>query len=75
MSKDAIDDLMEKGEKSECVASIVTGGAWKCAGPWQIYYCCGNYFLCAYKCKWTIWGGHGDWWGNTLNFTPYKIFL
>ena len=26
MSKDAIDDLMEKGEKSECVASIVTGG-------------------------------------------------
>ena len=26
MSKDAVDDLMEKGEKSECVASIVTGG-------------------------------------------------
>ena len=26
MSKDAIDDLMEKGEKSECVASIVTEG-------------------------------------------------
>ena len=26
MSKDAIDDLMEKGEKSECEASIVTRG-------------------------------------------------
>ena len=26
MSKDAIDDVMAKGEKSECVTSIVTGG-------------------------------------------------
>ena len=26
MSKDAIDDLMEKGEKSQCVTLIVTGG-------------------------------------------------